>query len=321
VLSFIGLGTLIAVATLLAWSGIRAYGTKNRLLKWSGVGLAAVLAMAAWGASVLTIAGLLELRGRRALVPDLRVTSSAERIRRGEGLANSFCGACHSATGPLTGGSDLGKDFPLPIGSFVASNLTAAGELSRWSDGEIFRAIRNGVDRDGRWLIVMSYTNAGNLSDEDTKALIAYIRRQPAAGTATASPPDRLNLLGLIMLGAGMLPTGKPTFAGAISSPPKGPTARYGEYILSYQNCWLCHGDNLTGGVPGQLGPIGPDLNLVRNWKVEQFIATLRTGTDPGGHQLTDQMPWKFTAKMDDEELTAVYEYLTRLPAPYTTAM
>jgi hypothetical protein len=49
----------------------------------------------------------------------------------------------------------------------------AAGRLNRWSDGEIFRAIRNGIDADGRWLIVMSYTNAGKLSDDDTRALIA----------------------------------------------------------------------------------------------------------------------------------------------------
>jgi len=56
---------------------------------------------------------------------------------------------------------DVGEDFPIPIGSFVSSNLTPAGRLKRWSDGQIFRAIRNGVDANGRWLTLMSYTNAG----------------------------------------------------------------------------------------------------------------------------------------------------------------
>ena len=43
-------------------------------------------------------------------------------------------------TGTLTGGLNFGKDFPVPIGSFVSSNLTPAGQLSHWSDGDIFRA-------------------------------------------------------------------------------------------------------------------------------------------------------------------------------------
>src|SRR5262249_22657595 len=153
------------------------------------------------------------------------------------------------------GGEDIGKHFPIPIGSFVSSNLTPAGRLSHWTDAEIFRAIRNGVDKDGHWLIVMSFTNAGKLSDDDTRSLIAYLRSQPAAGQETLSPPDRLNLLGVMMLGAGMLPAGKPVFTGIVTAPPKGPTVQYGEYILSYQDCRECHGAHLTGGVPGQLPP------------------------------------------------------------------
>ena len=63
----------------------------------------------------------------------------------------------------------------MPVGSFVSANLTPAGRLRGWSDGEIFRAIRNSVDADGRWLMLMSYTNAGKLSDDDILAVIAYI--------------------------------------------------------------------------------------------------------------------------------------------------
>ena len=81
------------------------------------------------------------------------------RIARGKVVADGFCSACHTKTGVLTGGLDISQDFALPIGSFVSSNLTPAGPLKHWSDGEIFRAIRNGVDADGRWLTIMSYTN------------------------------------------------------------------------------------------------------------------------------------------------------------------
>ena len=314
-LNVIGLVMLIATAALLAWSSVRAWRQKNGFLKWCGAGLAVLLATAVSLISVLTIAGLFKLHSRSAPVPDLKVAGTPEQNQRGQAIANSFCGACHSKTGPLTGGTDIGKDLPMPVGTLVSSNLTPAGQLNHWSDGEIFRAIRNSVDADGHWLIIMSYTNAGKLSDNDIQALIAYMRSQSATGQQTVNPPDKLNLLGVVMLGAGMLPEGKPVITSVITAPPKGPTVQYGEYIMSYQDCRECHGANLTGGVEGQLGPIGPDLNLIKGWKLEEFIATMRTGRDPGGYELSKQMPWRPIGKMDDEELGAVYEYLTHLPS------
>jgi mono/diheme cytochrome c family protein len=116
------------------------------------------------------------------------------------------------------------------------------------------------------------------------------------------------------MLGVGMLPRGNPVSIGSITAPPASSTLLYGEYILSYQDCRACHGAKLTGGVPGQLGPLGPDLNLVKGWKFEEFVTTMRTGVDPNGHELSKQMPWRPIGRMSDEELNAVYEYLTHLP-------
>ena len=306
---------LIILAALLVWSSLRAWRAKNGFVKWGGTGLAALLSAAAVLVSGIALIGLYDVHARSAPALDLKVAGTPEQIARGRAISDGFCSACHSKNGTLTGGLNIGEDFPVPIGSFVSSNLTPAGQLSHWSDGDIFRAIRNGIDRDGHWLVIKSYTNAGKLSDDDTKAVIAYIRSLPAAGTPTENPPDHFNLLGSVMLGAGMLPKGKPISAGVITAPPSGPTLEYGEYILSYQDCRACHGDKLTGGVPGQLGPIGPDLNLVKGWKFEEFVATMRTGVDPNGHQLSKQMPWRPIGRMSDEELQAVYEYLTHLSA------
>jgi len=122
-------------------------------------------------------------------------------------------------------------------------------------------------------------------------------------------------MLGVLMLGAGMPPSGKPVITGNITAPPKGPTFAFGEYILSYQDCRECHGRHLTGGVPGQIGPLGPDLNLVKQWNLAEFIATMRTGIDPNGQELSKQMPWRPLGRMDDEQLAAVYEYLIHLPS------
>jgi hypothetical protein len=88
------------------------------------------------------------------------------------------------------------------------------------------------------------------------------------------------------MLGAGQLPAGKPVFTGVIAAPHKAATAEYGAYILSYHDCRTCHGADLAGGVPGQIGAIGPSLAVVKGWKLEEFIATLRTGIDPNGYAL-----------------------------------
>jgi mono/diheme cytochrome c family protein len=305
---------LIGAAALFAWSGHRAWRTKERFIKLGGAGLAALLSIATTLIAVIAIIGLFKVNARSAPVPDLKAAGTPEQIQRGRAISDGFCSACHSKTGTLTGGLDVSEHIPMPIGSLVSSNLTPAGQLSHWTDGDIFRAIRNSVDRDGNWLIIMSYTNASKLSDDDIRAVIAYIRSLPAAGEPTENPPDHLNLLGIAMLGAGMLPEGKPISTGVVEAPPVGPTSGYGEYILSYQDCRACHGARLTGGTPGQVGPLGPDLNLVKGWKFEEFVATMRTGIDPNGHELSEQMPWQPVGRMSDEELRAVYEYLTHLP-------
>lgn len=315
------LAAAIAVAALLIWIGFRARRIGSGILRWSGMGGAGLLAAVAVLASGLAVAGLVKAHSRRAPVPDLHIAAAPGEIARGQEIADSFCAGCHSKTGILTGGTDLGKEIALPIGSFIAANLTPAGELAHWSDGEIFRAIRNGIDAEGHWLTIMSYTNAGKLSDDDIKALIAYIRSLPAGGTPTPDPPDSLSLPGLILLGAGKLPAGKPVFVGVITAPPKGATLAYGAYILSYQDCRECHGAGLTGGVEGQLAPIGPDLDVVKEWKREEFIAAMRTGVTPDGHHIGAVMPWQAVGRMDDVELSAIYEYLTHLPeAPAAVA-
>jgi hypothetical protein len=66
-------------------------------------------------------------------------------------------------------------------------------------------------------------------------------------------------------------------------------------------------------------GAVRSELNLVKEWKLQQFVATMRTGIDPGGHELSEQMPWRPIGKMDDEELGAVYEYLTHLGGSQNT--
>jgi mono/diheme cytochrome c family protein len=310
---------IVAAAVLLGWLTFRAWHAKRKVVKWGGVILSGLFTIVLTLLSIVMLIGMVKIYSpRNAPVLDLAIAGTSEQIARGEHLAGSFCASCHSATSelPLTGGVDLGKDFPMPLGSYVSVNLTPAGPLQSWSDGEIFRAVRNGIDRNGQLLFAMSGARGRHLSDEDIQAIIAYLRSQPAVAHETQTPPDQYNPLALILVGGGVIPEAEPLITEVIAMPPKSPTAEFGQYILSYQDCVLCHGADLSGGKPGQLAPIGPNLSLVQGWTQEQFISTLRTGVDPSGHALNNQMPWKNVGRMDDEELAAVYTYITSLSMP-----
>lgn len=69
-----------------------------------------------------------------------------------------------------------GNPFKGPWGISISRNLTPTG-LRNWSDAEIARAIREGKSRDGSALKPpMAFDWYKNISDEDMKALIAYLR-------------------------------------------------------------------------------------------------------------------------------------------------
>ncbi len=315
--NILALIVMVLLVVLFGWLALRARRANKPVLKWAGMVLSGLLGVVLALVTVVALIGMVKAYTPVDVpVPDLSVPLTDENIQRGEHLANSFCTSCHSVNGelPLTGGRDLADDLSIPLGSFVSVNLTPAGPLKDWTDGEIFAALRNGVSRNGRRLVLMSTVRARNMSNEDTQAVIAYLRSQPAVANETPYPPDQINLLGLILLGANMLPQGQPIITGAISAPPKGPTLEYGEYILSFQDCRDCHGEDLKGGVQGQLAPIGWNLELVKNWTLDDFITTMRTGVDPNGYQLSEVMPWKATGRMDDVELEAMYLYLVNLP-------
>lgn len=308
---------MVAVCVLFGWLAWRAWRAKNALIKWGGGILSSLLTLIVAAVSVVTLIGLVKIyMPRNAPIPDLTVAGTPEQIQRGEHFANAFCVDCHSTDGqlPLSGGRDMGKDFPLPLGSFVPANLTPAGPLKDWSDSEIMRVLRSGVDPEGRGLFIMSNVNVRHMSDADLEAVIAFLRSQPAVDNRTQEPPDQPSLLGAIMGGAGMLPQGEAPVTGTITAPPEGPTVEYGQYLIGFQDCRDCHGEELTGGKPGQLAPIGPNLRQVKGWTQEQFITTIRTGVDPSGYHLKDTMPWKTIGRLDDVELAAMHAYLASLP-------
>jgi mono/diheme cytochrome c family protein len=120
---WLGLAIITVLMGLLAW---RAWRARNALVKWGGGVLSSLLTLVMGAVTVVALIGLYKgYASRNAPVPDLQVAGT-RADQRGEYLANSFCTSCHSVNGefPLTGGLDLGEDFPLPLGKFVSVNLT-----------------------------------------------------------------------------------------------------------------------------------------------------------------------------------------------------
>jgi mono/diheme cytochrome c family protein len=243
---------------------------------------------------------------------DVTIASTSEQLARGEHLASSLCAACHTTTGdlPLSGGINLSDDAKMPLGDIFAPNITPGGNVKNLTDGDIWRLFREGILPDGR-AALMPVAALKHLGDEDLKAVIAFVRSQPAV--EKEMPAINPSLLMAVAVGSGMFPMPIPPEKNAVVPPPVGPTAEYGKYIVDFSDCRGCHGPNLDGKVTPPF-PAGPNLVVVKGWTAEQFINTMRTGVNPGGMQLKPPMPWKPFGKMSDTELTAVWTYLKSLP-------
>jgi mono/diheme cytochrome c family protein len=311
------LGFLLIAALVLVggWLTMRAMRAKRPLIKWPGAVLAGLLTLLSLILLVLAGLGLYRLyRPPVRPASELQVAVTPERVARGERLAY-LCANCHaSGGGPLLDGGT--EDFTGgALGTLYAANLTPAGALAGWRDGEIVRAIREGVDRQGRALLIMPSKNFRGMSDEDAQALVAYLRNQPATGVPT--PPTTLNFLGAAVIGAGVFPLYAEPLTGAVTAPPAGPTPEYGRYLVELALCGECHGAGLTGAGVSEFVTAGPNLPaLLADWEEADFIQTMRTGIDPYGQTVDPiEMPWpQFSAALTDEELAAIFAYIRTLP-------
>ncbi len=319
-MDYIGLAILIALALLFAFLAYRAFTARRLWVKLLGGLPTALLALIFGAAFGLALVGYNKLNAVRPNPPSqLILQSTPQLVAEGERFARA-CIGCHTASGqaPLTGQDFFGANGGPPIGTVYASNLTPA-HLNTWSDGEIIRAIREGVGRDGRSLMIMPSAGFRNLSDDDVLALLAYLRAQPAAGEP--SPSRQINVIGAILIAAVFPDDGfsaQPPIVAPVVAPPRGPTAAYGGYLVNL-GCRDCHGANLAGVPPGGDGPPpGPNLTtLPQRMSAEQFVALLRTGQYPDGRTLSENMPWQDLASFSDDDLRAIYAHLADLePLP-----
>jgi mono/diheme cytochrome c family protein len=272
---------------------------------------------------------------------ELTAPSDAATLARGEHLYRDslVCWQCHGGEGDrLYPSSEQsgGRVFDMTgvgpgFGFAYGSNLTAdkATGLGAWSDGQIVRAFREGVDQDGRLLFpIMESQMYQGISDEDALAIVAYMRTFPAVNKAVKpfEPSGAAKLLFTYVMKP-MPHSDKPVVA-----PPKGATKEYGEYLAwNVAMCGGCHTPRspndgswdmskpFSGGVftvPEKLvgftgSNITPAKSGLGEWSEAQFVTAMRTGARPDGRVLIPAvMPWPAYARWSDDDIKALWLYL-----------
>jgi mono/diheme cytochrome c family protein len=163
--------------------------------RWSIVAgvLAALLVVG--GGGVLAIAWRPAIA---AIEPPARQSFDTELVRRGRDLAAiGNCSSCHTPRG----GRDFagGLPVPTPFGTIFSTNITPDSDtgIGHWSEAAFRRAMRSGVDRDGRHLYpTFPYDHFTDVTDDDDRALYAYLMtrepvRAPARQNQLSFPLDR----------------------------------------------------------------------------------------------------------------------------------
>ena len=296
----------------------------RKILKWIGIVSASLLGLLVLAFLVLYTIGSVQWNKMRGTydvpVETITIPTDQSSITRGKHIATiRMCQYCH--------GDDLsGQSDSVPgLVTFAFPNLTpgAGGVGAANNDKDWVRAIRHGVGRDDRGLILMPSRIWYSLSDDDLADLIAYLKSLPPVDHEL--PKTELGPLGRVMMTLGQLPPDATApdvlvidHDGPRPVPPQpGVTVEYGKYLAL--PCAMCHGVNFNGQtIRTDAEYLAPNLTMggeLRFWSEEDFMKTLRTGMTPGGKQLKSAMPWKYFGQMTDDELKAVWLYLQSLPA------
>lgn len=277
----------------------------------------------------------------------IQVDSAPARVERGRYLVNvvSVCVDCHSvvdeskfgtpvAPGGYLKGKVVAKEVGLP-GEFSAPNLTPDPETGsgKWSDGQLIRAIREGIGHDNRVLFpFMPYTEYKFMSDADVESIVAYLRTVPAQRNPL--PPSKT------MFPVSLFIKSVPEPVAKVAEPNRDNPVEYGKYLTTIGGCKFCHtpvergapipgrefsgghefGDNTMKAVSYNLTP---DNNTgLGTWTEEQFLKKFydykeyaEKGPPPSTPENWTVMPWLGYSQIEPGDLKAIFAYLRTVPA------
>lgn len=294
----------------------------KKLVKWLSIIIGSIIGLLLIAFIVLNVVSNSRLnKTYDVTVEEVLIPTDAESITYGEHVAIiRGCTDCH--------GSDLGGkafiDDP-PLGTIYATNITRGeGGIPKYNDKDWVRAIRHGVDPDGKPLLMMPSQEFYYLSDTDLGALIAYLNSITNVNNET--PEGKIGPLGRFLFLAGQLQLLPAELidhdAIRPEAPAQGVTVDYGQYIAV--GCIGCHGANYSGGkIPGSPPDWPPAANLtpsgsLSSWTEANFISAIRTGIKPNEEKFTEFMPYKAFGQAKDDELKALWMFLESLPESET---
>jgi cytochrome c553 len=290
----------------------------RKVLKWIGIVIGGLLALIV--IVVVAIYVIAEERIKRTydITPEVVEIPQEVAVEREQWplMLIDFCTECH---GPTLSGQVI-EDDPL-FGTLVSENITAGegGIGSSYTDLDWIRALRHGIDQEGKPLIVMPSQVFAMLSDQDLGQIIAYVKSMPPVDNNPADPV--LGPLARVFLVAGLDEEFALVPAEVIDHETPRPqdiepgvTVAYGEYLAFM--CEICHLKDLSGGPDAGEGMNITPGGEIANWSEEDFFQTLRTGVAPDGEELdNEEMPWRTLGQFSDDDLKAIWLYLQSVPA------
>ncbi len=245
------------------------------------------------------------------------------------------CGGCHTDEknhGPALAG---GPAIKTPRGTFYGPNISPdpAHGLGRWREVDFIRAMREGVRPDGaHYYPSFPYASYTRLTDDDLRALWAYLRRQPPV-----AQPNRPHDLPWYLRPRSLLSTWKALYftPGAWQPrPDKDETWNRGAYLVeAVTHCGECHTPRDALGGPRRALHLagtrdGPDDSVVPNitpdrktgigrWRKSEIVEYLVSGMTPEGDFAGDVMAEiidRSTSRLTAADRVAIAVYLLSLP-------
>jgi len=263
------------------------------------------------------------------------IGQDAKLIERGGYLMNSIvaCGNCHVRRDKdwrpqpelgLSGGMVFDEE---PFKAY-APNITPDPEtgIGKWSDAQLIRAIREGIRPDGSLIgPPMPIPFYRDMSDDDAKALVAFLRAQAPVKHVVPRSEYRMKLP----------PAYGPPIKSKIAAPPRSDLVRYGAYLAGpLGHCTDCHTPWVQGvpdmkrvGAGGNplKGPWGvtvsrnltPHETGLKGWSDAEIARAIREGKSRNGSQLRPPMAFGWYRNINDDDMKALIAYLRSLkPLP-----
>ena len=294
--------------------------------RWA-LGMAVLVLGAAAALWALNVRDETDVRATAAFAP----TDSL--IARGAYLARAGnCMDCHTARGGASYAGGLG--IATPFGTVFTSNLTpdANTGIGSWSPAHFWRAMHNGRSKSGRLLYpAFPYTSYTQVTREDSDALFAYLRRQPAV-----NQPNRPHSLDFPFSSQAALAVWRALyFKPGVYQPNASRDAEWnrGAYLVNgLGHCSACHSPRdalggsrqslaLAGGLIPMQNWYAPSLTSVHeagvaDWDKERIVQLLQTGVAPGAsvNGPMAEVVLGSTQYLTEPDLGAMATYLKALP-------